>query len=302
MTFQELLAFLFQQAETQTFRDAAANIQKRISGMTDAVFLNILEEIGVIPEKLPHDSTVEKLFAKTADIILCECFRRLGLQASVLQERADSADVFGSSPIYGYSFAADAKTFRLSRTAKNQKDFKVSALSQWRGNADFAILVCPYFQYPRKESQIYKQALDSNVCLLSWEHLHFLLQNQLQENSRLDLTRIWNSSSEISRQTLHADTKKRQNFLNADREIFCSTAGLQWEDWKQALSQFQIGLKLRSGQEVKFWEKRITEIQNYSREKAVEELLSTLKIELKIAVIEDFIRRLPELDTENEYS
>ena len=256
----------------------------------------------MIPEKVPHDSTVEKLFAKTADIILCECFRRLGLQASVLQERADSADVFGSSPIYGYSFAADAKTFRLSRTAKNQKDFKVSALSQWRGNADFALLVCPYFQYPRKESQIYKQALDSNVCLLSWEHLHFLLQNQIQENSNIDLTPIWNTSFQISRKTLHADIKKRQNFLKADREIFCSAAGLHWEDWKQALCRFQAGLRLRSGQEIKFWEEKITEIRNYSKEQAIEELLNTLKIELKIAVIEDFIRKLPELERENGHS
>ncbi len=153
MAFQELLSFLFQQAQTTTFRAAAVNIQKRLSGMTNAVFLKILEEIGVIPEKVPHDSTEEKLFAKTSDIVLCECFRRLGLHSFVLQERADSADVFGDSPTYGYSFAADAKTFRLSRTAKNQKDFKVLALSQWRGNADFAILVCPYFQFPGRKAK-----------------------------------------------------------------------------------------------------------------------------------------------------
>ncbi len=240
---QELLPFLFQQAQIQTFGEAAENIQNWISQIENVAFLKLLKEIGVIPEKIPHDSTEEKLFAKTADIVLCESFQRLGLHAYVLQERANSADVSGNSPFHKYTFVADAKTFRLSRTAKNQKDFKVSALSRWRGNADFAILVCPYFQYPRKESQIYKQALDSNVCLLSWEHLYFLLQNQIQENLNINLTRIWNNSYEISQQTVCADSKKRQNFLKADREIFCPTAGLQWEDWKLVLRQFQNGLQ-----------------------------------------------------------
>lgn len=302
MTFQELLSYLFQQAQTETFNDAAANIQERISSLENSVFLRILEEIGVIPEKIPHDSTEEKLFAKTADIVLCECFHRLGLQASVLQERVNSADVSGSSPIYGYSFTADAKTFRLSRTAKNQKDFKVQALSSWRGNANFAILVCPYFQYPRKESQIYKQALDWNVCLLSWEHLHFLLKNQIKENPNTNLERIWNTSLEISTQTIHANAKERLNFLKADRDIFCSVFNLEWNDWRQNLANSQAALKNRGREEVGFWKEKITEIRNYSREKAVEELLTALKIEQKITVIQDFIRKLPVLEQKNGLS
>ena len=93
---------------------------------------------------------------------------------------ADSADVLAESPIHGYTLVADAKAFRMSRTAKNQKDFKVTALSSWRNDNDFAVLCAPYFQYPSKSSQIYAQALEKNVCLLSWEHFIFLINNQVK--------------------------------------------------------------------------------------------------------------------------
>lgn len=83
-------------------------------------------------------------------------------------ERGDAADVFAESSIYGYTLVADAKAFRMSRTAKNQKDFKVNALSGWRNDSDFAVLCAPIFQYPKKKSQIYHQALTNNVCLLGW--------------------------------------------------------------------------------------------------------------------------------------
>jgi hypothetical protein len=83
----------------------------------------------------------------------------------VNKERSNCADVVGKSVIHGYSFVGDAKAFRLSRTAKNQKDFKVKSMSDWRGDHDYSILVCPYFQYPKNNSQIYGQALDGNICL-----------------------------------------------------------------------------------------------------------------------------------------
>ena len=103
------------------------------------------------------------------DAVLARAFRELGLQAAVLRERADSADVIAFSCFHGYSLRADAKAFRLSRTARNQKDFKINALSVWKEDAEYAVLCAPYFQYPKRESQIYDQALDRNVCLLSWE-------------------------------------------------------------------------------------------------------------------------------------
>ncbi|MDR2485941.1 MAG: HindIII family type II restriction endonuclease, partial [Treponema sp.] len=100
-----------------------------------------------------------------------KCFQELGLKASVNKERANCADVAARSKFHNYSLVGDAKSLRLSRTAKNAKDFKVTSMSEWKGDSDFAVLVCPYYQYPKSRSQIYGQALNDNVLLFSWEYL-----------------------------------------------------------------------------------------------------------------------------------
>ena len=120
----------------------------------------------------------EKIFLKLSDIVLSKAFRYIGFNSCVLKERGNSADVYAESKKHKYSLVIDAKSFRMSRTAKNQKDFKISALSKWRGNEDYSVLCSPYFQYPINRSQIYSQSLEHNVCLLSWEHLIFLIENK----------------------------------------------------------------------------------------------------------------------------
>jgi type II restriction enzyme len=90
-----------------------------------------------------------------------------------LAERADAADV----EVVGknYSFVADAKAFRLSRTAKNQKDFKVAAMHGWKYGKPNAMVVCPIYQLPRASSQIYQSATVSDVCIFTYSHLSLLL-------------------------------------------------------------------------------------------------------------------------------
>lgn len=92
---------------------------------TDENFIETLRQIGAIPEFIVHDSTEEKLFSKASDAVLSRAFREIGLKSVVLKERGDSADVLVESPIHGYTLVADAKAFRMSRTAKNQKDLRV---------------------------------------------------------------------------------------------------------------------------------------------------------------------------------
>lgn len=165
------------------FKEATEEIRKYIDNISEKEFKKIVKQIGTIPENIEHDSTEEKLYSKASDIVLARCFRLLGLASRALNERADSADILAESISgYNYSLVADAKCFRLSRTAKNQKDFKVSNLSDWRGSEnEYAVLVAPYFQYPQSISQIYSKALDNNVCLLAWEHISILLEKMLKK-------------------------------------------------------------------------------------------------------------------------
>ena len=56
-------------------------------------------------------------------MVIHEPFKATGFTSLVLKERGDTADI--ECVTDEYSFVADAKAFRLNRTAKNQKDFEV---------------------------------------------------------------------------------------------------------------------------------------------------------------------------------
>lgn len=88
--------------------------------------LDHLRLCPAIPESYRHASSEEKLYSKYTDALISESYSWIGLESTVLDERADAADVEAVAD--EYSFVADAKVFRLSRTAKNQKDFKVQAM------------------------------------------------------------------------------------------------------------------------------------------------------------------------------
>ncbi len=144
--FEKLIEKI-KELSAKDFKESTEKIRKYIDNISDKDFKEIVKQIGTIPENIEHDSTEEKLYSKASDIVLARCFRLLGLASRALEERADSADILAESISgYNYSLVADAKCFRLSRTAKNQKDFKVSNLSDWRGSEnEYAVLVAPYF-------------------------------------------------------------------------------------------------------------------------------------------------------------
>lgn len=128
---------------------------------------------GNIPESYGHDTSEEKLYSKYTDNLLSLAYSTLGLKSLVLKERADAADVEAFAK--DFSFVADAKAFRLSRTAKNQKDFKVQAMHGWKRGKPYAMVVCPIYQLPTSSSQIYQQATTQNVCIFTYSHLALLL-------------------------------------------------------------------------------------------------------------------------------
>jgi hypothetical protein len=160
------------------FQDDFARLQAELANEAEKTnFISLLGHLrlcGAIPETYAHDSTEEKLYSKYTDAILSNTFTAMGIVSLVLEERADCADV--ECVTDKFSFVADAKAFRLSRTAKNQKDFKVDAMHGWKRGKEFAIVVCPSYQLPNRASQIYAQAVARNVCLLTYSHLALLLQ------------------------------------------------------------------------------------------------------------------------------
>ena len=256
----------------------------------DNSFLETLKQIGTIPESIAHDSTEEKLISKASDAVLSRAFREIGLKSTVLKERGDSADVFAESPIHGYTLVADAKAFRMSRTAKNQKDFKVTALSSWRKDADYAVLCSPYFQYPSKTSQIYSQALNDNVCLFSWEHLVFLIENGIKETPEISFASLWDFSNIYSHKILYSDMKKC--FIPQFNSTLLHLTKLSEKGLEDQLKMQIAAISERGKRERSFWVEEIQRMDLYSREEAISELIKAKKIHEKIAQINAYIRGL----------
>ncbi len=276
------------------FKDATLEVRRFIDDMPEETFKFIVRQIGTIPENIEHDSTEEKLYSKASDIVLARCFRLLGLAARAIDERADSADILAESISgYNYSLVADAKCFRLSRTAKNQKDFKVSNLSDWRGSEnEYAVLVAPYFQYPQAVSQIYSKALDNNVCLLSWEHISILLERNIKETDVLSLESLWNASLMISRDKSLSFSNAKCCFLPKMDSYVAKKAGMSDTEYRKTLEDYKNTIIYRGRVEIDYWNERIEEIKKYTREKAIEELIKAKKLEEKISVIATYINKL----------
>lgn len=151
-----------------------AELTAEVSKDGTGAILDHLRLCGSIPELYGHDTSEEKLYSKYTDALLATAYRHIGLKAIVLTERGDAADVEAVAP--NYSLVADAKVFRLSRTAKNQKDFKIEALHGWKRGKPHAMVVCPIYQLPTRTSQIYHQSIARNVCIFSYSHLSVVVQ------------------------------------------------------------------------------------------------------------------------------
>jgi len=291
--FDNLVKLIFEVSKND-FKQSVGKIRNFVDGMEITSFKGIVKQIGTIPEIIEHDSTEEKLYSKASDIVLARCFRELGMASRALDERGDSADIIAESRSgYNYSLVADAKCFRLSRTARNQKDFKVSNLSDWRGSEnEYAVLVAPYFQYPQNTSQIYSKALEYNVCLLSWEHISIMLDKDIKEDERISLESLWNSSQMIARDKSLAFANAKTCFLPKIDNYVAKKIGMSECDFSEALGFYKNIIVSRGEYEIEYWNDRILEIKQYTREEAIAELIRAKKLNEKISVINVYIEKL----------
>ncbi len=216
-----------------------AELQREIASEGVGALADHLRVCGAMPEQYGHDSSAEKLYSKYTDAVISETLAALGLKSAVITARADAADVQARAS--GYSLVADAKAFRLSRTAKNQKDFKVQAMDGWRNGLDYAVIVCPIYQLPGKTSQIYLQAIARNVCILSYCHLAALLalsQKRSQKYAESGLRKLLSSVSE-----LHPSKNATDYWTGINRAllgVLAKDANLWTEEKRASLAGLQV--------------------------------------------------------------
>ena len=195
---------------------------------------NHLRLCGAIPEAYAHDSSEEKLYSKYTDTLASVALSRLDIQSLVLTERGDAADLVCVCD--DYEFVADAKAFRLSRTAKNAKDFKVPSMHKWKFHRKYAMLICPLYQVPASTSQIYRQAITDDVCIFSFSHLALLTayaERSSPERAKSLLTKVFQVAAALH-PSKEADTYWRA--INATVLAFDPVISELWSLEKRAAS------------------------------------------------------------------
>lgn len=147
----------------------------------------------------------------------------------------------------------------MSRTAKNQKDFKINSLSKWKEDCEFSILCSPYFQYPKKTSQI---------------NFEF----------------IWNFGKYNSNKVLVANGK--ECFLNNFNKYLTDSINKDEKEFLNVLKNQKTKIEKRCNNEILYLKNEIALINNYSKKEAIRELIKSKKLEEKIKHISDFVKGL----------
>jgi len=264
------------------FTGKSALIQRMVEDCDRDMFLQHLDHAGIIPECFSHDSTEEKLYAKYCDALVAKGLSEIGIESQAIAERGDAADVIGEGD--GYTIVGDAKAFRLSRTAKNAKDFKVESLNKWRKGANYACLVGPLYQYPSTRSQIYAQAIRFNVTILSYVHLAFLVRNSESVIERGRLQELWTVPGNLE------ENQRAGNYWTAiDRKIIeiTGTDGAVWDEFVRTRLAM---LPEQAEEQIEYLDEEKERISNMLHEQAVRELIKALKIDAKIDIIRRYTR------------
>ena len=153
---------------------------------------------------------------------------------------------------------------------------------------EFAVLVAPYFQYPNKSSQIYSSALSDKVCLLSWEHMLFLLNNKVVEDISLSLEQIWNAPTRIERDSRIAYADRMNVLFPYIDKMVCDRISVDIGEFEKQLEVCKGYIVKRSVNEISILKSEIEDIKTYTKEKAIEELIKSKKLNERISKIESY--------------
>ncbi len=242
--------------------------------------LGHLRLCGAIPERYGYDTSEEKLYSKYTDVVIHEAYLSMGFNSIVLKERTDVADVECVND--DYSFVADAKAFRLSRTAKNQKDFKVQAMDDWKHGKPYAMVVCPVYQLPARTSQIYQQAGVRSVCISTYTHLAALSCYAKASGKDRAMALIHEVFKAIEAMNPSKDANIYWQTVNRKILDFDTVIRDLWQEEKKASLE---SIHISKEEALSFLSSERERIMRLSKEQAIREILKISRIENKIKAI-----------------
>lgn len=242
--------------------------------------LGHLRLCGAIPERYGYDTSEEKLYSKYTDVVIHAAYLSMGFNSAVLKERADAADVECLND--DYSFVADAKAFRLSRTAKNQKDFKVQAMDDWKHGKSYAMVVCPIYQLPSHASQIYQQAGARSVCIGTYTHLAVFVRYAKASNKARTMKLVHEVFETVESMNPTKDANAYWQAVNRKIINFDVIIRNLWQEEKQASVE---SIHIAREEALGFLASERERVMRLTKNQAIREILKSSKLDNKIRII-----------------
>ncbi|MEM9423864.1 MAG: HindIII family type II restriction endonuclease [Spirochaetota bacterium] len=259
-------------------------ISKEIQANGIDALLGHLRLCGAIPENYGHDTSEEKLYSKYTDVVIHEAYKTIGFTSLVLKDRADFADV--ECVNNDYSFVADAKAFRLSRTAKNQKDFKVQAMDGWKHGKPYAMVVCPVYQLPTRASQIYRQAGARSVCIGTYTHLAVFARYAKARSTSNTIELVHQVFKTVESMNPSKDANLYWQAVNRTILDFDDKIAAIWKEEKQASVE---SIQISRDEALGFFASERERIMRLTKEQAIKEVLKASKLDNKIRTIRSVV-------------
>lgn len=152
----------------------------------------------------------------------------------------------------------------------------------WKKGKDYAMVVCPIYQLPTKNSQIYQDASISNVCIFTYSHLSLLVNysNKYgQNNGEKLLKKIFHcvESMNPSKSSIFYWQNLNGIILNHSKDMM--------ELWKLEKKISNESLFVAKEIDLEFLAKERERFMRMSHTEAVRELIKISKLENKITII-----------------
>ena len=268
------------------FSAEAGQLERELAdeiGQSRTALIGHLRLCGAIPEAYALDSSAEKLYAKYTDVVIHEAFKAIGLVSVVLGGRTDAADV--ECACESYDFVADAKAFRMSRTAKNQKDFKIQALDNWKRGKRYAMVVCPVYQLPSRTSQIYQQAIARSVCVYTYTHLACLVRYAASGGATASTGLLHDVFFSIEKSL---PTKSANDYWQAVNGVFLRKRAItdMWREEKIALLE---SVEVAREEALSVLAEVRRRIMSLSRQEAIQEVLKGRRLDARARAVESVL-------------
>ena len=123
-----------------------------------------------------------------------------------------------------------------------------------------------------------------------WEYFSLLLKHNIVESPEVNLSSLWDWSSIVASET----TVKNKNtcFLSEQDNFLRILLNIDEETFAKYFKSFKQSIIERGEKEIVYWEEKIDQIQQYSREEAIAMLIDSLKVNEKIKSINTYIDNL----------